>query len=135
MDEFLLVNVEVETDRYGRWSTLGEPVGEHFAITPEFSRGELTGQFVVTHRPSGFKLPGGACIECCRDAAARTSEVDIDWTATTRDQYVTIWEDNASPVREEIMRALKSIRTCVSGWWCVKQDVQEEPPTVEADHG
>ena len=66
-----------------------EPIGDWFAITPEFAMtanfdGLLRGTFLVSLYPSGARLSqGSGCIHCARRAALAWSKLPLDWASLT----------------------------------------------------
>jgi hypothetical protein len=73
----------------GPVTTICERYGEHFAVTPETERAtaggaaRMTGLWVVTHLPTGYRLcDGPGCIRCARRSAGALAEiVGVDWSA------------------------------------------------------
>lgn len=83
-----LVPVEIYIDRTnypddysGGLSLTGKAVGQYLAITPELSSSNgFSGNWVVTHRPTGTTLGGyGMCIGCAERVAVLAAEFDVDW--------------------------------------------------------
>jgi hypothetical protein len=74
------------------WTMLGEPVGEHLAITPDFAvrplfgargpdQGVWSGRWMIFHLPTGTRLlPYGLCLKHARQAANELDACGVDWS-------------------------------------------------------
>lgn len=79
-------------------------------VTPSFDgHGRLTGQFVITHGPSGMSVPigeyGGVDSWTARRIAEALGETSVDWTGGTDELKATF--EGSADVRKEIVAAVK----------------------------
>lgn len=99
-----------------------EPIGDHLAITGEFSMDEngaatLDGTFVVVLRSNGkIVTEGGGCIACARRAGKVLAAAPVDWSAADAEiaaQFAALPGD----ARAELSRE-RSLSFNCDAIWC-----------------
>lgn len=79
-----LVRIDARTATGWGWVTGERTECKHLWITPrvDFARNHLTGQWMLTHEPTGRALPGteGLDVRELRDVARLVA--DLDWSST-----------------------------------------------------
>lgn len=102
-----------------------EPINELLAITPALSSsGEqpaLLGSFLISHRPTGMRLPAWGCLSCCRSVGEQIAALGIDWNTGDADHQAFEGPNNQkflerldTAQREALTGALQRLNCCAS---------------------
>lgn len=82
-----------------------ESVSPGLFINPAVGEDGFTGDFLITHGPSGRRIGDGGCITCARKAAGVLAASGVDWTGpmdeVTADRAAVIAAEKAAELMDD----------------------------------
>jgi hypothetical protein len=129
---FPTVNVRLQNDGEVQFVSMpAEPINDWLCITPGIHHRWTTGPdgtyfeprllrtYTITHRPTGLRLPGHACLACCRNIGSQIAELAINWDTDghSADDFVgtkTFLDTLPDETRADLMALLRKFHLCAA---------------------